>query len=137
MPPDFAKIPLRQPEGNRAGFRSGNAAGERGADRQFDSADGDASPARKPSSPCQYDGEATFVSIEGTSMTYAKNTSAPVIKVSTISYYCVEAGVWFKAPYAAGALDASRTPYRHEIYDIPPSSPCLLRDLREGVQLHA
>src|SRR5208283_5203452 len=28
----------------------------------------------------QYDGEATFVPIEGTSMTYARNTSAPVIK---------------------------------------------------------
>ncbi|MDR3747043.1 MAG: hypothetical protein P4M04_02615 [Acidobacteriota bacterium] len=40
----------------------------------------------------QYGGEATFVPIEGTSMTYAKNTSAAVIKVSD-NNYCVEAGV--------------------------------------------
>src|SRR5208283_618771 len=50
----------------------------------------------------QYDGEATFVPIEATSMTYAKNTRAAVIKVSDNNYHCVEGGVWFKAPTPQG-----------------------------------
>ena len=70
----------------------------------------------------QYDGEATFVPIEGTSMTYAKNTSAPIIKVSDNNYYCVEAGVWFKAPTPQGPWRVADT-VPAEIYDIPPSSP--------------
>jgi hypothetical protein len=70
----------------------------------------------------QYDGEPTFVPMEGTSMSYANNTSAAVIKVSDDSYYCVEAGVWFKAPSAEGPwLVADTVPA--QIYDIPLSSP--------------
>jgi hypothetical protein len=70
----------------------------------------------------QYDGEATFVPIEGTSMTYAKNTSATVIKVSDNNYYCVEAGVWFKGPTPQGPWRVADS-VPAEIYDIPPSSP--------------
>jgi hypothetical protein len=70
----------------------------------------------------QYDGEPTFVPMEGTSMSYANNTSAGVVKVSDESYYCVEAGVWFKAPSAQGPwLVTDAVP--EQIYDIPPSSP--------------
>jgi hypothetical protein len=70
----------------------------------------------------QYDGEETFVPIEGTSMSYAKNTSAAVIKVSDNDYYCVEAGVWFRAPSPQGPWLAADT-VPAQIYDIPPSSP--------------
>src|SRR5262249_22320356 len=70
----------------------------------------------------QYDGEATFLPIEGTSMSYAKNTSAAVIKVSDNSYYCVEAGVWFKAASPQGPWVVADT-VPAQIYDIPPSSP--------------
>ena len=70
----------------------------------------------------EYDGEATFVPIEGTTMTYAKNTSAPVIKVSDNNYYCVEAGVWFKAPSPQGPWRVADT-VPAVIYTIPPSSP--------------
>ncbi len=69
-----------------------------------------------------YDGEATFVPIEGTSMRYATNTTAPVIKVSDNNYYCVEAGVWFKAPTPQGPWRIADT-VPDEIYTIPPSSP--------------
>ena len=55
-------------------------------------------------------------------MTYAKNTSAAVIKVSDNNYYCVEAGVWFKAPTPQGPWRVADT-VPTEIYDIPPSSP--------------
>ena len=70
----------------------------------------------------QYDGEATFVPIPGTSMQYAKNTSAAVIKVSDNNYYCAEAGVWFKAPSPQGPWRVTDT-VPEEIYTIPPSSP--------------
>ena len=68
-----------------------------------------------------YDGEATFVPIESTSMTYARNTSAPVIKVGE-RYYSVESGVWFWAPTPQGPWNvADKVP--DEIYTIPASSP--------------
>jgi hypothetical protein len=68
----------------------------------------------------QYDGEPIFAPVEGTSMAYAKNTSAAVLKVGD-SYYCVEAGVWFVAPSPQGPWRvADRIP--SEIYDIPASS---------------
>lgn len=70
----------------------------------------------------QYDGEATFIPIQGTSMQYAKNTSAAVIKLSDNNYYCVEAGVWFKAPTPQGPWTVADT-VPPEIYGIPPSSP--------------
>ena len=70
----------------------------------------------------QYDGEPTFVPIEGTSMQYANNTSAAVIKTSDNRYFCVEAGVWFEAPAPVGPWRiADSVPA--EIYAIPPSSP--------------
>ncbi len=70
----------------------------------------------------QYDGEATFIPIEGTSMQYGKNTSAAVIKVSDNNYYSVEAGVWFKAPTPQGPWRVADS-VPEEIYTIPPSSP--------------
>ena len=70
----------------------------------------------------QYDGEPTFLPIQGTSMSYAKNTSAAVIKVSDNNYYCVEAGVWFKAPTPQGPWRVADS-VPDEIYTIPPSSP--------------
>ena len=70
----------------------------------------------------KFDGEPTFVPVEGTSMQYAKNTSAAVIKISEDRFYCVEAGVWFEAPTPQGPWHVADS-VPAEIYDIPPSSP--------------
>lgn len=70
----------------------------------------------------KYDGDAIFAPIEGTAMSYAKNTSAAVIKLPDNSYYCAEAGVWFKAPTPQGPWQVVDT-VPAEIYNIPPSSP--------------
>jgi hypothetical protein len=70
----------------------------------------------------QYDGQPEFVPIEGTSMAYAKNTSAAVIRVSQNNYYSVEAGVWFKATTPEGPWETADS-VPAEIYTIPPSSP--------------
>jgi hypothetical protein len=69
-----------------------------------------------------YDGEAIFVPIEGTTLKYARNTSAPVIKVSDNDYYSVEAGVWFKAPTPQGPWRVAES-VPEAIYTIPASSP--------------
>jgi hypothetical protein len=70
----------------------------------------------------EYDGPAAFEAIPETPMSYAKNTRAAVIKLSSDSYYCVEAGVWFQARSPAGPWVVADT-VPAEIYDIPPSSP--------------
>jgi hypothetical protein len=69
-----------------------------------------------------YDGEPTFVPIEGTTMTYARNTSAAVIKVADSKYYSVESGVWFTGPTPQGAWRVSDS-VPDDIYTIPASSP--------------
>ncbi len=70
----------------------------------------------------QYDGNPSFVEVEGTSLQQAKNTSAAVIKVSDDRYYCVEAGVWFQATTPQGPWRVADS-VPAEIYDIPASSP--------------
>jgi hypothetical protein len=121
LPPDFAKIPQNSPKATVLASVPGTPQAKEAliANSIPQTATITRSEAKLT---VQYDGEATFVPIEGTSMTYAKNTTAPVIKVSDNNYYCVEAGVWFKAPTPQGPWRvADNVPA--EIYDIPPSSP--------------
>jgi hypothetical protein len=121
LPPDFAKIPQDNPKATVLASVPGTPESKEAliANAIPQTASITRSEAKLT---VQYDGEATFVPIEGTSMTYAKNTSTAVIKVSDNNYYCVEAGVWFKAPTPQGPWRvADAVPA--EIYTIPPSSP--------------
>ena len=121
MPSDFAKIPQDSPKATVLASVPGTSESKDAliANSIPQTATITRSEAKLT---VQYDGEATFVPIEGTSMTYAKNTSAPVIKVSDNNYYSVEAGVWFKAPTPQGPWRVADT-VPAQIYDIPPSSP--------------
>jgi hypothetical protein len=121
MSPDFAKIPENSPKATVLASVPGTPQAKEGliANSIPQTATITRSEAKLT---VVYDGEATFVPIEGTSMTYAKNTSVPVIKVSDNNYYCVEAGVWFKAPTPQGPWRVADT-IPEEIYTIPPSSP--------------
>ena len=121
LPPDFAKIPTDNPKATVLASVTGTPQSKEAliANAIPQTATITRSEAKLT---VQYDGEATFVPIEGTSMTYANNTSAPVIKVSDNNYYCVEAGVWFKAPTPQGPWRVADT-VPAEIYTIPPSSP--------------
>jgi hypothetical protein len=121
LPPDFAKIPQDNPKATVLASVPGTPESKEAliANAIPQTATITRSEAKLT---VQYDGEATFVPIEGTSMTYAKNTSAPVIKVSDNNCYCVEAGVWFKAPSPQGPWRVVDT-VPPEIYSIPPSSP--------------
>ena len=121
FPPDFAKIPKDSPKATVLASVPGTPESKDAliANSIPQTATITRSEAKLT---VQYDGEATFVPIEGTSMTYSKNTSAPVIKVADSNYYCVEAGVWFKAPTPQGPWRVADT-VPAGIYDIPPSSP--------------
>ena len=121
MPPDFAKIPTDSPKATVLASVPGTPESKEAliANSIPQTATITRSEAKLT---VQYDGEATFVPVEGTSMSYAKNTSAAVVKVSDNNYYCVEAGVWFKAPTPQGPWRVADT-VPAEIYTIPPSSP--------------
>jgi hypothetical protein len=67
-------------------------------------------------------GQPQWKPIDGTPLSYAPNTAAPVIRVDPKSYYMVQNGVWFTATAPAGPyVVASTVPA--VIYSIPTSSP--------------
>jgi hypothetical protein len=120
LPPDFARIPIDNPKATVLACVPGTPQAKEAliANSIPQTATITRSEAKVT---VQYDGEPMFVPIEGSSMEYAKNTSAAVIKVSN-SYYCVEAGVWFTARSPEGPWQVADS-VPPEIYDIPPSSP--------------
>ena len=74
-------------------------------------------------SPVQFDGGAPkWQPIEGTALSYAPNTQAPVIQVDAKSYYMVQNGVWFTATAAPGPYAVAAT-VPAVIYSIPANSP--------------
>ena len=68
-----------------------------------------------------YIGDPQFAPIEGTSMTYAANTSYQVIGVGG-QYYCCYQGVWFVSPASVGPWVVC-TSVPAAIYTIPPTCP--------------
>jgi hypothetical protein len=68
-----------------------------------------------------YSGEPAFDPIPGTSMSYASNTPAKVIKVEQRYYLCSQ-GVWFDSASPGGPWQTT-TVVPQVIYTIPPSSP--------------
>jgi hypothetical protein len=69
-----------------------------------------------------FDSTPQFRSIEHTTLMYAVNTTTPVIKVDSNSYYAVQNGVWFVATSVVGPWTvAAAVPV--VIYTIPVSSP--------------
>jgi hypothetical protein len=121
IPPDFTKIPRNNPKATVLASVSGTPQAQEAliANSIPQTATITRSEAKVT---VQYDGEAKFEPIQGTSLRYAVNTSAAVIKVSENNYYCVEAGVWFSAPSPQGPWTVADT-VPAEIYEIPTSSP--------------
>jgi hypothetical protein len=121
LPDDFAKIPLTDPKSTVLASVTGTPQAQEAL--IANSIPQTASITRSEAElNVKYDGEAVFVPIQGTSMSYAQNTSSPVIKVSDNNYYCVEAGVWFKGLTPQGPWGVADS-VPAEIYTIPPSSP--------------
>jgi hypothetical protein len=68
-----------------------------------------------------YEGDPAFEPINGTTMSYAVNTTAQVIRVGD-KYYVVQEGIWFVSDSPTGPWElANAVP--DEIYTIPPTSP--------------
>lgn len=121
LPPDFAKIPADSPKATVLASVPGTPESKEAV--IANSIPQTATITRSEAKvTVQYDGGPMFLPIEGTSLKYAKNTSAAVIKVADNSYYCVEAGVWFTAQSPLGPWHAADM-VPAEIYNIPPSSP--------------
>jgi len=68
-----------------------------------------------------YSGDPAFEPIPGTSMSYASNTPAKVIKVEQRYYLCSQ-GVWFDSAAPGGPWQTTVV-VPQVIYTIPPSSP--------------
>ena len=122
MPPDFAKIPPNSPKATILASVPGTPESKEAliANSIPQTATITRSEAKVT---VQYDGDAAkFEPIEGTQLSRAVNTSAAVIKASETTYYCVEAGVWFKSSTPQGPWTVADT-VPAAIYDIPPSSP--------------
>jgi hypothetical protein len=69
-----------------------------------------------------FDGPPQYAPIPDTPLSYVRNSSEPVIRVSPASYYAAVAGVWFAASQITGPW-AIATSVPAVIYTIPPSSP--------------
>jgi len=67
-------------------------------------------------------GQPQWKPVEGTALSYAPNTAAPVIQVDPKTYYMVQNGVWFTAAVPAGPY-AVATTVPAVIYSIPANSP--------------
>jgi hypothetical protein len=68
-----------------------------------------------------YYGEPQFAPIEGTSLSYATNTSSDVLKIED-KYYLCDNAVWFVSDSPTGPWKVA-TAVPESVYSIPPSSP--------------
>jgi hypothetical protein len=69
----------------------------------------------------EYSGSPEFKPIEGTSLSYAINTSDKVIKVGDVYYLCQQ-GIWFTSTNPQGPWQTAPS-VPQQIYTIPASSP--------------
>ena len=122
LPADFAKIPPDHPMADVLmsvpGTPQATEAAIANQIPQTANVQRDAQP-----TPVAFDGGAPqWKPIDGTPLSYAPNTAAPVIRVDPKAYYMVQNGVWFVAAAPPGPY-AVATAVPAVIYSIPPSSP--------------
>jgi hypothetical protein len=121
LPADFAKIPSDSPKGAVLASIPGTPEAQESlvANAVPQTATVNRNEARFDA---LYDGEPKFKPIQGTNLSYAVNSHAPVIDAGNAGYYALESGVWFaaSAPRGPWAAAAQVPP---EIYKIPSSSP--------------
>ncbi|TBR39523.1 MULTISPECIES: hypothetical protein [Dyella] len=121
LPPDFAKIPSDSPKS--AVLASIPDTPEARESLIANAIPQTASVNRKQAKlQLTYDGQPQFKPIDGTSLSYAWNTAVPVIKVTDVSYFAVQNGVWFTSGSPNGPWAVALS-VPSVIYAIPPSSP--------------
>ncbi|HZM37347.1 MAG TPA: carbohydrate-binding family V/XII, partial [Burkholderiales bacterium] len=122
LPADFAKVPaehlMADVRASVPGTPEANEAAIANQIPQTATVKRDIQP-----TPVAYDGgKPQWKPIDGTPLSYAYNTGAPVIQVDPKTYYMVQNGVWFVATAAVGPW-AVATTVPAVIYTIPPSAP--------------
>ena len=121
LPADFAKIPSDGPKGAVLASIPGTPEAQEAlvANAVPQTATINRNEARFQA---QFDGAPQFRPIEGTRLSYAVNSQAPVISAGSAGYYALQNGVWFTATVVTGPwVVATQVPA--EIYKIPSSSP--------------
>jgi hypothetical protein len=67
-----------------------------------------------------YDGNPEFAQVEGTEISYAKNTDKTVLRIKN-KYYCVDEAIWFVSDKATGPWEVSDV-RPDEVDELPPES---------------
>jgi hypothetical protein len=121
LPKEFAKIPDSSPKENVKAAVPGTRQAQEAliANQIPTTARVDIKSA---SFAMQTDGEPKVAPIDGTSLQYVLNASAPVIRVDDKTWYACQEGVWFVSNSMSGPW-AVATTVPAVIYSIPPSSP--------------
>ncbi len=120
LPADFAKIPEGSEKDNVLASVAGtNAAREALMDAQVPQT----AAVSRSEAKCDvsYDGTPQFQKIDGTSLSYAVNTSASVIKDGNIFYVC-QNGIWFTGSTPNGPWSVA-TSVPADVQNIPSSNP--------------
>jgi hypothetical protein len=122
LPEAFSKIP---PGSDLGGARVSVAGTEEATDALLDAAIPQTAAIKR--SEATFDvvyggGEPEFKKIEGTSVEYAINTGAQVLRIQG-RYYAVDNGVWFTSGSAKGPWTVADQVPEQEIQKIPPSAP--------------
>ena len=121
LPPDFAKIPDYSPKAAVLVSVPGTPQAKEAliANQIPQTASINRAKAKLT---LNYFGAPDFQPIAGTSMTYAVNSTIPVIDVPGNTYYACQGGVWFSSAVADGPWTVAAV-VPDVIYSIPPSSP--------------
>ena len=121
LPASFSEIP---PASDIGGLRTSVAGTEEAEDAVLDQQIPQTAAIQRSeaSLTVEYDGKPKFESIPGTSVSYAVNTGAQVLKIGN-DYYAVDEAVWFKSSSATGPWVVADSIPQDEIDKIPPSSP--------------
>ncbi len=120
LPKDFAKIPDSSPKENvKAAIPGTRQAQEALIANQIPTTA--RVDIKSASFALQTDGEPKLAPIDGTSLHYVLNASAPVIRVDDKTWYACQDGIWFVANSLNGPW-AVATTVPAVIYSIPPSS---------------
>jgi hypothetical protein len=122
LPADFANIPESSPA-------SAVLSAVPGTDQAADAVmiaqiptKVDVDPKAVPPVTISYSGDPKFVVIDGTSLSYAQNTTDKVIMVSSNSYYACINALWYVSSTPQGPWVVA-TSIPQAIYTIPSSSP--------------
>ena len=121
LPASFANIP---PASDIGGLRASIAGTEEAEEALLDAQIPQTAAIKRDEAKLtvEYDGTPKFADVPGTSVAYAVNTGAQVLKIDN-HYYAVDNGVWFTSSAATGPWVVADSIPSEEIGSIPPSSP--------------